>query len=58
MSKVVGRKVLGPVREDGETGHFITCECGELLDMRRLDVVLEHEELCLGPPSPAYREEP
>lgn len=52
MSEIVGRRVVGPVREGGEADHFITCACGARLDMRRLNQVLAHEEDCLGgPPS-------
>ena len=51
---IVGRRVVGPVREGGEADHFIACGCGQLLDMRRIDQVLMHEaEGCpLGPKAP------
>jgi len=44
--KILGRRVVGPVREGGEADHFITCRCGHRVDMRRLDQVLEHERTC------------
>jgi len=46
MKEIVGRRVVGPVREGGEADHFITCACGQRLDMRRLDQLLAHELAC------------
>lgn len=46
MSEIVGRRVVGPVREGGEADHFISCPCGQLLDMRRLEQLLAHGMTC------------
>lgn len=46
MEEIIGRRVVGPVREGGEADRFIDCACGARLDMRRLDQVLAHEQTC------------
>lgn len=44
--EILGRRIVGPVRPD-LPAHFIRCPaCRHLLDMRRLEEVLAHEEMC------------
>lgn len=46
MEEIIGRRIVGPVREGGEADCFITCDCGAQLDMRRLDLLVAHGETC------------
>ena len=44
--EILGRRIVSPVRTD-LPAHFIRCPaCRHLLDMRRLEEVLAHEERC------------
>ncbi len=43
---IVGKRVFRPLGARQEWEHFIRCDCGKLLDMRKLDQVLMHEEAC------------
>ena len=52
--KILGRRIVSPVRP-GLPAHFIRCPaCRHLLDMRRLGEVLAHEERC-GQSSPSSK---
>jgi len=48
---IIGKRRGGDPQAERE--HFIECPaCGQWLDMRRLDDILEHERACEGrPPS-------
>ena len=49
VEQILGRRVVSPVRA-GLPAHFIRCPaCRHLLDMRRLEEVLAHEEQCHPP---------
>ena len=44
--QILGRRIVSPLRSD-LPAHFIRCPaCRHLLDMRRLEDVLAHEERC------------
>jgi len=43
---ILGRRIVGPVREGGEADRFVDCGCGARLDMRRLDLLIAHGRVC------------
>lgn len=46
MKEIIGRRVVGPIREGGEADHSIACGCGQQLDIRLLDQLLRHGLTC------------
>ena len=48
---IIGRRVVGLVREDMSEHHTRCPRCGCLLDMRKLDRLTRHERRCEADPA-------
>ena len=48
---IIGRRVVGLIRDDLPDHHIRCPRCGCLLDMRKLDRLIRHEQRCEADPA-------